>query len=183
MRPASSGPMPRSCSANTVPCAMTNRLRSLASRVITSWARPSAARRGPAAAERSTNGITAIEARRPRRGRRCRRRQRRGGGFDAGACRSGWPGCAPGVVQRRTVEPFGLEQPHGRGQMLLTFADPAAPRERRQQHLVHALVERRELQPFLQIANASSSGTARRDARAGRRGSRGIAAAAPSASR
>ena len=58
--------MPRSCSANTVPCAITSRLRSLASRVMTSCTSPSADSPPPCEASppRSTNGITATAARR-----------------------------------------------------------------------------------------------------------------------
>ena len=46
------------------------------------------------------------------------------------------------------VETLGLEQPGRRRQMLLALADPAAPGERIQQELVHALVKWRERQPF-----------------------------------
>ena len=40
--------------------------------------------------------------------------------------------------------------------MLLTFADPAAPGERGQQDFVDMPIERRKLEPLLQISNASS---------------------------
>ena len=62
--------MPRSCRANTVPCAMTNRLRSLASRVITSWASASASpaagagRRGPVDERHHRDGGAARRAER-----------------------------------------------------------------------------------------------------------------------
>ena len=49
------------------------------------------------------------------------------------------------------IEAFVLEQPRGGGQMLFAFADPAAPRERAQQELVDARIERRQLEPLLQI--------------------------------
>ena len=65
MRPASSGPMPRSRSAKVVPCAITNMLRSFASRTMTSCASASATPpRLSASLERSTKGITASDARR-----------------------------------------------------------------------------------------------------------------------
>ena len=66
-----------------------------------------------------------------------------------GSLRSGRP---PRVADRRAIEALGLEQPGRRRQVLLAFADPAAPGERGQQDLVDAPVERRELQPLLQIA-------------------------------
>ena len=66
------------------------------------------------------------------------------------------PACAravaPGGAQRRAVEALGVEQPGGRRQMLLALADPAAPGERAEQDLVHALVERREREPGLEMA-------------------------------
>ena len=65
MRPADSGAIPRSCSAKTVPRAITNRLRSLASRVSTSCARPSAGPPGRrTSGDSSAKGITATDARR-----------------------------------------------------------------------------------------------------------------------
>jgi hypothetical protein len=64
-QPASSAPMRRSPRAKTVPCAMTNRLRRFASRVMVSWARPPAnPPRATLSTSRATNGITAIDARR-----------------------------------------------------------------------------------------------------------------------
>ena len=62
------------------------------------------------------------------------------------------PGGAPCVAKRRLVETLGLEQLGARRELLLALANAAAPPERGQQRLVHAPVERSELQPLLEIA-------------------------------
>ena len=64
MRPDASGGTWRSFRANTVPSAMTNRLRSLARRTITSWASAPAQPGRSAPPFHSWNGITATDARR-----------------------------------------------------------------------------------------------------------------------
>ena len=68
------------------------------------------------------------------------------------------PGCPPRVANGRAVETFGLEQPGRRRQMLLSFANPAASSERVQKELVDALVERRKLEPLLQICERFIAG-------------------------
>ena len=139
---------------------MTNRLRSLASRVITSWARPSRSAPDPPARgsvdkrhhrnrQRGEPAPRARQALRPVRRRLARaswlRAQRRVRLACAlAACHASRIGSA--------IEPFRLEQPDGRRQVLLALANPAAPAKRVQQDLVHALIERRELQPLLQIS-------------------------------
>ena len=152
---------------------MTNRLRSLASRVITSWARPSAGpprdrrRGGPVderhhrdrgAARRSHDDVGAAAA-------RCgasAAERRPGPAAQLSACALR---CPPRVANRRAIEALGLEQPGRRRQMLLALADAAAPGERVQQDLVHAPVERRKLEPLLQIPERLVVGdAARRDA-------------------
>ena len=80
----------------------------------------------------------------------------------------------------RAIEALGLEQSRRRRQMLLSLPDAAAPGERVQKNLVDALVERRELEPFLQISEHLLAGRAcRRDVPAARRGSRESGAAGP----
>lgn len=61
------------------------------------------------------------------------------------------PGGAPRLAKGPVIEPLGLEQTGARRELLLALANAAAPRKRCQQRLMRALVERRELQPFLQI--------------------------------
>ena len=180
--------MRRSCRANTVPCAMTNRLRSLASRVITSWARASAGPpRTPAAADRSTNGITAMEARRgatddgSSRGRRVAAAASAGAAAAALAvrvCLAPWPP----ATRRESARSRGL-RPRTAGP-----SPPDAPRPRESGRAGRARpagvscdapVERRKLEPLLQIAeHLVVRNACRRDAPAGRRGSRGSGAAA-----
>ena len=117
--------------------------------------------------------------------RRCRRGRwlRRPPSGAAAAARGGAsrlrPGRPPRVADRRAIETLGLEQPGGRRQMLLAFADAAAPRERVQQDLVDAPVERRKLRATSpDIRTPRRRERSRRDAPAGRRGSRGSGAAA-----
>ena len=125
-----------------MPGAITNRLRSLASRVMTSRTRPSAsATRGPIPTVRSRNGITAIEARR---------------GMTrvidgSGGALAGEEG-APPRSRRLPVGPWplatrregasnpvlGFEHPGRRGQVLLALADPAAPRRARSSRIACA---------------------------------------------
>ena len=62
------------------------------------------------------------------------------------------PGGAPGLAKRRGVQTLRLEQPGARRKLLLALADAAAPRQRAEQRLVYALVERSKLEPLLQIA-------------------------------
>ena len=62
--------------------------------------------------------------------------------------------CSGGLPRRAQgpgVEPLRLEQLHRRRQVLLALANASATAERAEHGLVHALVEGRELQPFLQI--------------------------------
>ncbi len=147
--------MPRAFNANTVPGAITNRLRSLASRVMTSYASASAVPPGPAAiAGCSTNGITAIEARRFTVVTASRSSKAAAGGDSAAderrvevADRADSPGCP----QRRAVEAFVLEQADGGGQMLLCFPHAAAPHQRVEQQPVHLHIARRQLPPLFQI--------------------------------
>jgi hypothetical protein len=58
---------------------------------------------------------------------------------------------APCGANRRAIQAFVFEQPGGRGQVLLAFPDPAAPGESGQKDLVDALVERRKLQPLIEV--------------------------------
>ena len=181
-------PMRRSCSAKTVPCAMTNRLRSLASRVMTSWASASA---GAAARRRARRAVG-------ERHHRDRGAARRGDGVDGS-------GAAPGACgalarhARRRARPARLgrratpsrsgarpgPRPRTAARSPARCSSPSRMRPRRasalQQHLVRAPVERREPQPGLEMADGASSSRRRRAtaARAARRGSRGSAGAAP----
>ena len=66
------------------------------------------------------------------------------------ACRVARLGRAPGMADRRPVLPSASIQPRGRRQVLVALAQPAAPRQRIQQPLVRAAVERRQSQPLLQ---------------------------------
>ena len=90
---------------------MTNRLRSLASRVITSWASASAAPpRAPGAADRSTNGITAMEARRAQRRRRRRGRRLLAAVRSGAAAAAGGPApCA--LAERHASRSGALSRP------------------------------------------------------------------------
>ena len=58
------------------------------------------------------------------------------------------------------VEAFGFEQPGGRRQMLLAFADAAVPGKRGQKDLVDMRIEGRELEPLLQILERLVIGSA-----------------------
>jgi hypothetical protein len=79
----------------------------------------------------------------------CRRQAGRRG---LHARRSVGPGGPPRLADRRAIEPLGFEQPDGRRQMFLTLANAPAPRQRVQEDLVHARVERRKLEPPFQVS-------------------------------
>ena len=74
---------------------------------------------------------------------------RRRGAHDA---RSTAGGRAPGSSERLAIETFRCEQPDRRREMLFALTEAAATRHRPQQALVRSSVERRELQPLLQMA-------------------------------
>ena len=171
---------------------MTNRLRSLASRVMTSWARPSAS----AAAGRRCGGPV---------DERHHRDRRRGGpppgrvfaapalARPAGDGRSAACGervrLAPGLRARPREAARGRDpRPRTAGPSPPDAPRPRGCRPRRakrvQQRLVDALVERRELAATSPDSRTPRRpGRLRRDAPAGPRGSRESGAAARSASR
>ena len=66
----------------------------------------------------------------------------------------------PGVANRSRIEAFGLEQPHGRRQVFLAFPNPAEPDEGCQKGPMDMLVERRELEPLVQISERFIVGNA-----------------------
>ena len=147
MRPASSAPMPRSRSAKTVPRAITNRMRSFASRVMMSCARPSAERRRARPA-----GACGRRTASPRSRRGCgsARSRRRAGAAGVGADRAeadvarstpprrrrAWRARASrqAVAQRRPVEAFGLE----RRAVAARCSSPSRTRPRRSQRVAAA---------------------------------------------
>ena len=178
--------MLRSPRANTVPCAMTNRLRSLASRVMTSCVRPSAkppfeppglhGRRR--ASQRSRRGVM----------RRCG-----GGRARFGSPRSEHSlflataptslvrlGVLPHLTNRRPVESFSFEKPLGRSQMLFALTNTSMLRERDQQRscAVFQKARARATSPDSRTHLRSQSEGFLRDARGLRRGTRGNVAAA-----
>ena len=106
-------------------------------------------RDGGAARRRGDDVLTAAARRRGRRRSHATRRVR--------GLRPGRPPC---VVNRRAIETFGLEQSRGRRHVLLAFADRAAPRERGQQDLVDAPIERGELEPPLDVSERLVIGNA-----------------------
>ena len=62
------------------------------------------------------------------------------------------PDRPPGLTDRRVIEPFGVEHARRRRQVLLAFANPPTPAECGEQALVHARIERRKLEPLLEVA-------------------------------
>ena len=136
---------------------MTNRLRSFARRVITSSASASAAppRVPVSVAAGSTNGITAMEARRCAAVTLVAPGAAAGGGSEVEVCTLGAGvsscfGGRPGIVQRGGIEAFGFEQAGAGRKMFLAFTDLAAPHEGSQKLLMDTAVERSQLDPFLQ---------------------------------
>ena len=140
--------------------------------------------RGAAPGVRSTNGITATEA----------RRVRPAGGAPAGAGsgrrrasagrRLGAPcalGGAPGVPDRRPVQPFGLERRAAASRCSSPSRSAAARGQRVQQRLVRAAVEGRERAATLQRAErfVAFGGSAAPSARAPPPARRASAGAAP----
>ena len=74
------------------------------------------------------------------------------------------PGRPPPVPNGSAVEALALEQPARRRQVLLSLPDSAAPGERVQESLVHAHVERRQLEPLLQMFEHLVAGRGRCEA-------------------
>ena len=139
--------MPRSCSAKTVPCAITKKVRSLASRASHHKQDPRRDRRRHRALHRGQRKASprsrpavsygprhrpAFRPLRPQarksvasRRRRTRLRSR----------------LLPELANRRVIEALGLEQPAYCCNMLLTLLEAAAPGERLQQDFVYPLIE------------------------------------------
>ena len=80
-----------------------------------------------------------------------------------GSDRTG-PGGPPPVPNGRAIEALVLEQPARRRQVLLSLPNSAAPSERVQESLVDAQVERRQLEPLLQMFEHLIAGRGRREA-------------------
>ena len=147
-------------SAYAVPRAITNSTRSLASRVMMSSRQPvgDAAPRWPSPCVRSTNGMTATDARRRRAsalGRGAARRRVASTATLAARAGARWRLVArsslPRVAQRRPVEPLLLERADRGGHVRLGVAHAAALQQRLEHRFVRALVERRELQPGVEV--------------------------------
>src|SRR5262249_61767045 len=69
-------------------------------------------------------------------------------------------GRAPRSADCADVEALGLEQPRRGGEVLLALADAAAARQRAQEELVHARIERGELEPALEMGGGLVVGRA-----------------------
>ena len=59
--------------------------------------------------------------------------------------------CTPGRANRRALEAFAFEQIDGRRQVGFGFANLASSRERLEEALVRPLIERRELEPRVEV--------------------------------